>query len=169
MAEPVPAVRLRVASGARFAILLSVAAMSAFLFPAVAAVAPAAGVIQSQDTNKTGVVADLIECKRKDGVLSVKIRLRNTSEAKVEVPLVTNANYDVWYLTAASKKYFVLTDTDKTALAYGAGGANTFNANIDKGGAFTWWAKYPAPPADVKSVTIYTPITGPFDDIPITD
>lgn len=163
-------VRRQVAVGAAAVFWTGMAAMSALLWlTVVAAATPANGVIQSQDTNKAGVVADLIECKRTNGVLSVKIRLRNTSNGNVDVPLVSNANFDVWYVTGASKKYFVLTDTDKTALASGGGGASSFSSNIEKGGAFMWWAKYPAPPAEVKSVTIYTPITGPFDDVPITD
>src|SRR6202521_2794250 len=47
----------------------------------VAAPSPAAsaGVIQTQETNTQSVVADLTECKRKDGVLSVKVSFRNTS------------------------------------------------------------------------------------------
>jgi hypothetical protein len=160
----------QVAVGAAVVLWAGMAAMSTLLWPTVVAGAtPASGVIQSQDTNKTGVVADLIECKRTNGVLSVRIRLRNTSNGDVEVPLVRNAVYDTWYVTGAGKKYFVLTDSDKTALASGGGAASSFSSNIEKGGAFMWWAKYPAPPAEVKSVTIYTPITGPFDDVPISD
>jgi hypothetical protein len=132
------------------------------------AIAQSPASIQSQDTNKTGLVADLVECKRKDGVLSIRIRLRNTSNGDVSVDLVRNEVYDTWYVTAKNKKYFVLKDSAGKAVAY-AGTASSFGASIDKGGAFTWWAKYPAPPADIKSVGIYTPITGPFDDVPITD
>lgn len=131
--------------------------------------AQAPGVIQSQDANKAGVIADLVECKRKDGVLSVKIRLRNTSNDAASMTLARGGNYDGWYLTAASKKYFVLKDTEGAALAYGASSKGDVYENIDKGGALNWWAKYPAPPAEVKTVSIYTPISGPFDDVKITD
>ena len=163
-------VRRHIAVGTAAVLWVGLGAAGTLLLPTVVlAAAPANGVIQSQDTNKTGVVADLIECKRANGILSVKIRLRNTSNGNVDVPLVSNAIYDTWYVTAASKKYFVLTDSDKTALASGGGGASSFSSNIEKGGAFIWWAKYPAPPAEVKSVTIYTPVTGPFDDVPISD
>jgi hypothetical protein len=34
---------------------------------------------------------------------------------------------------------------------------------------WTWWAKYPAPPAEVKSVSYFTSVAPPFEDIPITD
>src|SRR5450631_3530405 len=82
------------------------------------AIAQSPAAIQSQDTNKTGLVADLIECKRKDGVLSVRIRLRNTSNGDVSVDLVRNEVYDTWYVTAKNKKYFVLKDSAGKAVAY---------------------------------------------------
>jgi len=44
--------------------------------------------------------------------------------------------------------------------------------NVDglaPGGSYQWYAKYPAPPASVKSLTFYTRWTPPFDDVPITD
>ena len=71
--------------------------------------------LQSQDTNFPGIVADLTECKRKDGVLSVKVRLRNTSRQAVDVTLVKNRNYDEFYVTAAGKKYFILRDIEADA------------------------------------------------------
>jgi hypothetical protein len=40
---------------------------------------------------------------------------------------------------------------------------------VDKGGQYTWWAKFPAPPPEVKKITLMTPVTSPFEDIPITD
>src|SRR5271170_2645052 len=43
--------------------------------------AASSGVIQSQDTSTSGVVAELIQCRRSGGVLSVKIRFHNTTGA----------------------------------------------------------------------------------------
>jgi len=42
-------------------------------------------------------------------------------------------------------------------------------ASLDKGGSFTWWAKYPAPPSEVKKVNCVTPLGAPFDDVPVSD
>src|SRR5689334_24701351 len=44
--------------------------------PPAAAAAPA-GTLKNGDTNISGVVAEVTECARKDGVLSIKVRLRN--------------------------------------------------------------------------------------------
>ncbi len=122
-----------------------------------------------QDTNISGVVAELVECKREDGQLSIKMRLVNTSDKDVRITPIGNRNYDAYYLTAANKKYFVLRDSEKTPLAVQADASGSVYATIPKGGAWTWWAKYPAPPADVKKISYYTPITPPFDNVPIKD
>jgi hypothetical protein len=124
--------------------------------------------IQSQDANISGIVAEVTECKRADGVLSVRMRLRNTSAAEVTVYLIDKNNYDSYYVTAASKKYFVLRDTENKPLAPQADGGGV-SVTIAKGGQYVWWSKYPAPPNDVKKVGYFTPITPPFDNVPITD
>ncbi len=125
--------------------------------------------LASSDTNMAGVIADVTECKRKEGVLTLKIRLRNTGEGKTRVELIKRRNYDEYYLTAGSKKFFILRDTEKTPLAPEADNVGGIDVEIPANGAYTWWAKYPAPPAEVKAVNVYTPLAPPLDDVPITD
>jgi len=143
--------------------------LSFLAIPFLAAPAWAQAPIQSQDTNISGLVAEITECKRADGVLSVRMRLKNTTDKKIDVQLIRQRNYDDYYLTAGSKKYFVLRDSEKTPLAPRADGSGYFSTGIEKGGTFVWWAKFPAPPADVKKVSYFTPLAPPFDNIPITD
>jgi len=131
--------------------------------------AQSADVIQSQETNTGGIVAEITQCKRKDGILTIKLRLRNTSTAKVNVTLIDSRNFDSYYLTAGDKKYFVLRDTENVPLMPQADGFGNFKVQIAKEGSYTWWAKFPAPPADVAAIAFYSPITAPFDDVPITD
>jgi hypothetical protein len=128
-------------------------------------------VIQRQDTNDTGVVAELTECSRKDGVLTVKVRLRNTSTANAAFTVVeSESDFSKFYVTAANKKYFILTDSEKVPLAPQLdAGYPWIKAKIAPGGSYQWYAKYPAPPASVKTITYYTRWTPPFDDVPITD
>jgi hypothetical protein len=125
--------------------------------------------LASSDTNTSGVTADVIECKRREGVLTLKIRLRNTGASEARLGLIASRSYDKYYLTAGSKKYFILRDTEKTPLAPAADNVGDLDVSIPANGAYTWWAKYPAPPADVKAVNVYTPIAPPIDDVPITD
>jgi hypothetical protein len=127
-------------------------------------------VIQSQDTNVGGLVAEITQCKRKDGVLTLKVRVRNTSSEKVNIYFTDGpAAYDQYYVTAGDKKYFVLRDTEDKPLATNENGQGYTNVDIEKDGSYTWWAKYPAPPAEVTSVTFYTSFAPPFEDVPITD
>ena len=102
-------------------------------------------------------------------MLTLKVRLRNTSDKKASVHFTNGYDaYNKYYLTAGEKKYFILRDSEGVVLATDEGGGYT-NIDIEKDGSYTWWAKYPAPPAEVTSVTFYTSFAPPFEDVPITD
>jgi len=137
--------------------------------PAAAQAAKPAEPLQVQETNEAGVVAEFVECKRKEGVLSVRIRFRNTGTEAVAWYLVSGRNYDQFYVTAAAKKYLVLRDSEKVPLAPPAGSGGDIYVSLKPGGSWLWWAKYPAPPADVKKINYVVPGVAPFEDIPITD
>ena len=135
--------------------------------------AASSGAIQSQDTSTSGVTGELIQCRRSGGVLSVKIRFHNTTGAGIGFyALGPNTSYDKYYLAAANKKYFILKDTDGTYLAPAANwdcGMAGVCEKLGPGQGITWWAKFPAPSADVTKVDLFTPVTPPFEDVPITD
>ena len=76
---------------------------------------PASGVSE-EATNTAGVVAEVTQCARKDGVLSVKVRFRNTSPDKTTLTLIDSRDYEDYYMTAATKKYFILKDSEGTYL-----------------------------------------------------
>lgn len=139
--------------------------------PAELAAQPAAPApLAVQDTNHPGVVAELIECKRKDGVLTVKVRFRNGGAEDTSFYLIgSSADYDKQYVTAGSKKYFVLRDSEKTPLAPGSDGGGNVRVPLAPGGTWTWWAKYPAPPAEVKEIAYFMSVGAPFEDVPVTD
>lgn len=157
---------------ARFVVAALIALGLGLMSPVVfsgQAKADAADVIQSQELNEPGVVGEIIQAKRKEGVLTIKLRLRNTSEKAVSVAKIKSGEYDAYYVTAGNKKYFVLKDTENVPLATPADGASNYAAKIEVGATYVWWAKYPAPPPEVKSISYYTPHAAPFEDIPITD
>ena len=62
-----------------------------------------------------------------------------------------------------------LKDTEGAYLTVQASSFGTLNMSIDPGGQCTWWAKYPAPPAKVKAVTLYMPFAAPLEDIAVSD
>ena len=125
--------------------------------------------IQTQDLNKPGFVGELTEAKRSDGVLSLKIRLKNTGATPERIAIYESRNSNAYYVQAESKKYFMLTDSEKVPLTPAWDGFGTLNPQVQPGAVYTWWAKYPAPPANVKKFNFYWPLGAPFDDVPITD
>ena len=135
--------------------------------------AASSGAIQSQDTSTSGVTGELIQCRRSGGVLSVKIRFHNTTGAGIGFyALGPNTSYDKYYLAAANKKYFILKDTDGTYLAPGFNwdcGMSGVCEKLGPGQSITWWAKFPAPSVDVTKLDLFTPVTPPFEDVPIAD
>jgi hypothetical protein len=55
------------------------------------AIAPASGpVLQTQDANQAGITADFTECRRKDGVLNVKVRFRNVASKEISPLSITS-------------------------------------------------------------------------------
>ena len=125
--------------------------------------------LQVQETNEAGVVAEFIECKRKEGVLTVKIRFRNTGTAPAAFNIIGRGNYDDLYVTAEDKKYFVLRDEERTPLSPTVDPGGAVRVSLKPSGTWLWWAKYPAPPAEVKKINYVWTLGAPFEDIPITD
>lgn len=129
-------------------------------------------VIQTQDTNVEGVVGELTECQRSEGVLTVKVRFRNTSSKPGSLTFThwnaSGQDNPKFYVTAGDKKYFMLADSDGTVLSSNGTG-NGVAADLDAGKTYLWWAKYPAPSAEAKKINFMTPLTAPFEDVPITD
>jgi len=125
--------------------------------------------IQSQDLNQPGFVAEITEARRSEGVLSLKIRLKNTGAKADHISIYNSRNSAAFYVQAESKKYFMLTDTEKVPLTPAWDGFGSLSPLVAPGASYTWWAKYPAPPPSVTKFSFYWPLGAPFDDVPITD
>lgn len=150
-----------------FVFLFSVSVMAALapapLWNVMVSGAQAAEVIQSEETDLPGVVAELIQCKRKGGVLTVKLRMKNTSPKTVRVywPDVKKTIYLMD--EANSKKYFLLKDAKGDFIYSG----DPWDIVAD--GSKVSWFKFPAPPPEVKEITLVIPGVVPFEDVPIED
>lgn len=130
-----------------------------------------AGVIQTQETNTGSMVVELTECRRHEGVLTIKVRFRNSSNKRATVKLTdwnAGGDYEKFYVTAGNKKFFILKDTEGTYLS-SLSANNGVSLQLEPGDTSLWWAKYPAPSADVKKINFIMPVTAPFEDVPITD
>ena len=132
------------------------------------AAAPAAASLASQETNWSGISADVTEFKRKGNTLTAKVVLRNHAGASIQPEI----NYKEVYLMdlGAGKKYEVLKDEKGAYIAaLRSGWGDRWYENLEPGQSFTLWMKFPAPPPDVKSVTLQVPGVPPFEDLPIQD
>ena len=130
--------------------------------------APAAASLASQETNWPGIAADVTEFKRKGNTLTAKVVLRNHGSEEPEA----DVHYDEIYVMdlAAGKKYEVLKDEKGSYIAaLKSGWNNRWYQKLGPGQTFTLWMKFPAPPPDVKSVTLQIPGMPPFEDLAIQD
>ena len=130
--------------------------------------APAGSSLASQETNWQGVTAEVSEFRRKGNTLTAKVRLVNKRAERKDPEIHWK---DVALIdTAGGKKYEVLKEEKGTFLASTQQGWNDrWHEWIDGNSAQTVWMKFPAPPPEVKSITLQLPNTPPFDDLTIQD
>lgn len=134
--------------------------------PNASAQAPKA---QAHETNIDGVTAEVVEAVRRDGVLSLKLRFRNSGAKAVAVRLVNGGNVGAHYVVAGSTKMMVLKDSKNTALMPALNPIGDLHPSVRSGESYLFWAKFPAPPAEAKKASYYSPIMPPIEDIPITE
>lgn len=135
---------------------------------APASTRPAAASLASQETNWPGVAAEVTEFRRKGNTLTAKVLLRNQGTDPAE----TEINYKEVYLMdlGGGKKYEVLRDEKGNYIAaLRSGWSDRWYEKLEPGRTVTVWMKFPAPPADVRSVTLQVPGVLPFEDLPIED
>ena len=106
--------------------------------------------LASAELDVQGIVADVIESTRKEGVLTVRVRFRNVGDKSVKFLLAASGRYDDNYLSAGNVKYTVIRDARNNPVATPTDGGGWLEPRIAKGRSWNWWAKFPAPPADQK-------------------
>lgn len=157
----------------RFALAMAAMAGGVFGFGIAERTALAQGAAkpsQAQETSIEGVTAEITEAVRKEGVLTIKMRLRNAGAAPAKVNISHDwTDADKYYAVAGSTKFLVLKDSKNIPLMVQLNNYGVLTTEIKPNGSFLFWAKYPAPPADAKKITFYNPHTPPMEDIPITE
>ncbi len=125
--------------------------------------------LAKRDLDQEGIVAEVIESIRKDGVLTVRVRFRNTTDKPIKFLLVHSGRYDDNYISAGNTKYSIIRDSGRNVVATPTDGGGWIETTIKAKSTWSWWAKFPAPPADQKSYTLYLKVGPPIDDVPIVD
>jgi len=146
----------------------------------IAAIAPslvfAADPVATTDGEKSGVHIAVVDLKRSSGdTLTLRFNLINESADKLELTgwyfgdYKGYQNQDIGNLGAITlidpvgkKKYFVVRDTDKNCVC-----SNDIK-DVNSKSQTALWAKFPAPPADVRKISVLIPHFMPLDDVPIS-
>jgi hypothetical protein len=129
-----------------------------------AAPTPAGPALGQAMDSKGELRMDVLEAVRTGGVLTVKTRFTLIGGKPASRPLPGSSTSDV-YLTAADKKYMMLTDDRDKALM----SSNSYPSFDQVGSLQTWWAKFPAPSAEVKAVNFYFYGFDPVENVAIAD
>lgn len=161
--------QIRIAIGLSFALLLMAA--SAQEKGAKAGTTAAAKPLATQELDVEGVVAEVIESKRKGDMLTVRVRFRNSGDAPAKLRLAGGglSYHNANYIVAGDTKYEIMRDTAGNVLATPRDGGGWLEPTIKPKGTFLWWAKYPAPPASQKSYALHLNVGPPIEDVPIID
>ena len=135
--------------------------------------------IGSAETNTPGITVDLMSLERKGSVLTLKWAVRNTntdpSASKPQVKFGYQGQNARTYLVdeESGTKYFVLTDKEGKSVAstHEYVGDRSFGVAeyIESGASRRYWAKFPAPPPEVKELTVFFDGTEPFEAAPIAE
>lgn len=126
-------------------------------------------------TNWDGVEIHLASVERKGSVLTVKWAVRNGGSAQQQVGFSLVGNGASTYVVdeESGTKYYALTDQENHLVAseheYVDSGRFGIVANLDAGATKRYWAKFPAPPPEVKTVSLFFTETEPLEDVAITD
>lgn len=130
--------------------------------------AAAAGALASQETNWSGITAAVTEFRRKGNTLTAKVRFTNggSDEKDVQVHYAQVNLVD----TTGGKKYQTLKDEkDEYIALLNPGWKDRWSSNVKPGESKTVWMKFPAPPAETKTITLQMPNMPPFDDLTIQE
>jgi hypothetical protein len=134
--------------------------------PSAASNLPAAPV----DGDLPGVKIALNELKRTSTTVTLKFTVYNTSDKEFQTQGIFDGDEfhrfrhvgAIHLIDAESKKkYFVVTDSDGNFLC-----SNNI-LNIAPRSQITLWAKFPAPPNEVRKITVEIPHFVPIEDVAI--
>ena len=157
----------------RTALWMGLLLVASTLAPGAAGQTPASAAkpLATRELDVEGVVAEVIESVRQDGLLTVRVRLRNTGATPAKVSLADGGmSYHIQnYIVAGDTRYDIMRDTAGNVLATPRDGGGSLSATIPPKGTFAWWANYAAPPAAQKSYTLYLKVGPPISGIPIID
>ena len=130
--------------------------------------------LASGPTNWPGVTIDVMSVERKGSVLTVKWQAKSAAAKRDTIYFQLAGKPQSTYLVdeESGTKYYALTDKEGNTLASEhtyADGAYGISDYIEPGATNRYWAKFPAPPAAVKTINLFFTNSDPFEGVAITD
>lgn len=113
--------------------------------------------------------AQVVDAVRQGDVLTIRVRLKPVADKGSINTLYSEPPYESIYVVAKDKKYMLLKDQSGKLLTSPTLDGRYTAAEKGKPFVASWFGKFPAPPADVKSVSLTLPKFEPLDNIPVTD
>lgn len=120
-------------------------------------------------TNSGTAEGQVIDAVRSGEILSIKIRFKPVVMAKTEMiySQISKSDYEnSFYVIAGKKKHLLLKDSNDVPLT---NPKVLIRTSSDAPIAGSWQGKFPAPPKEIKEVSLTIPGVETFDGIQITD
>ena len=124
---------------------------------------------QKADTEWDGISVELTSVTKGEGdTLTIRLKYTNNGSKPVDVSKVGQFSHDnvaekVYYIDPKNKKkYLVIKDSENNAVA-----SNMKYLELEPGASKAGWLKLPAPPSDVKTITVYLPGAPPFEGVAV--
>lgn len=120
-------------------------------------------------TDSGSAEGQVIEAVRSGDILSIKIRFKPIVDGKTEMiySQISKDDYaNSFYVIAGNKKHLLLKDSNDKPLT---NPKLLIRTSKDTPMAGSWQGKFPAPPKEIKEVSLTIPGVETFDAIKITD
>ena len=135
-------------------------------------------VLATEPYRLQGIEVSLLDVKRASGdTLNVYWRVSNQSSATQELVKCSTGWYckyqlaagnwgdGIYIIDSANQRKHLVVRTDKKPVV----SSSETPLSIEPGSSINLWAKFPAPPLEVRKVSIYIPGVAPMEDIPISE
>lgn len=116
------------------------------------------------DSDISGISLELTSVQKSGDTIMIRFKYISTRDEPTRIDKEAGQQVaDLYYVDAGNKKkYPVIKDTADKPLS-----SNLDYFEVKPGETKAGWAKFPAPPADVTTISVYIPGAPPFENVPI--
>jgi hypothetical protein len=116
------------------------------------------------DSDLSGVSGEVTSVQKTGDTVTIRFKYINTRDKSVNIADESRLDTrEIYYVDAKNKKkYGVVKDASGNQVS-----SQLYSITVPAGGTTASWAKFPAPPPDVTTISIYLPGAPPFENVPI--